>query len=63
MELDDVGTEQTIVIPKLWRRTGEPVKVIMGIKAPHGKCFLYESQNVDGQCKAIKAFIEGHRNE
>jgi hypothetical protein len=58
MKLGDVGKE--VILDNL---RGKPkVKVVMGIKAPGGKCFLFgcKSRWLDTQCKAIKAFMEQH---
>jgi len=58
MELDQVGK-----VVKINGLRGQPtVKIIMGIKAPRGKCFIFESSymELETQVEAIKAFMEQH---
>ena len=62
MELEDVGKTITWGEPRTYHNLIHS-KVIMGIKAPRGKCFLFGQNYIspDTQCDGIRAFMEQHR--
>lgn len=57
LNLNDVGGEVEL-------GTGASRKVVMGIKAPKGKCFIFGSHPVydNTKAEAVKAFMEQHSN-
>lgn len=60
MELEDVGKEVKIRLePQYSKSNDRLVRVIMGIKAPKGECFIFGT-NTDDQVESIKAFMEEH---
>lgn len=65
LELRDVGKEISFDAPE-----GKlTVKLVMGIKAPKGRCFLFQGadyfeyyrRHLPTQCEAIRAFMEQHK--
>jgi len=72
MNLNDVGETVEFITYQYGRYCTNPVKVLMGIKAPRGQMFLFdcivcgtgrEYFYTTEKCKAIKAFMEEHSND
>ena len=67
MELEQVGKKVKLDIYAHAGRCGwgtiEP-KIIMGIKAPRGRIFLFKNKHISlvTQCNAIKAFMTQHKD-
>lgn len=62
LNLNDVGTVRSVDIPYYGHMKPIQVHVIMGIKAPKGRMFLFGKGYMDDKVEAIKAFMEEHTN-
>lgn len=64
----DVGTTGQIKIEHIGRSYPCTVRVTMSITAPRGRMLLLSPlpdncPDIDRQCKAIRAFMEEHKND
>ena len=65
IELDDCNKELHLRSFGLFNQTSMDVTVQMVIKAPRGTLALFNQNYImtNAQCRAIKAFMEEHKNE
>jgi len=65
LTLRDVGKEVKLDMDYMFRESPR-VQVIMAIKAPKGKCFIFKSLDPlapERQARAIRAFMQQHRRK
>ena len=61
IELDDCGRELHLTNLSGLRAFDTTIQMI--IKAPRGTMILFNIEHIDTQCKAIRAFMEEHKDD